>query len=44
MAGGGLQFPKNSKLSPHGLVLGGADPGKLKPQPVTLPFEPRLKN
>jgi hypothetical protein len=35
MAGGGLQFPKNSKL-PHGLVWCGADPGKLKLQPVIL--------
>ena len=44
MAGGGLQFPKNSKLPPHGLVWCGADPGKLKLQPVTVQVEPGLKN
>jgi len=27
MAGGGLQFPKNSNLPTHGLVGCGADPG-----------------
>jgi len=34
MAGGGLQFSRNSTLPPHGLVWCGADPGKLELQPV----------